>query len=62
MKEKGVYFSCPISERKFYKHIISLSKASSKGSDKWTAKAFYVSTVYTDIKMVWKNMASGLMC
>lgn len=59
MKEKGVYFFCPRSEMKFYNHIISLSKVSSKESNKWTAQAFYV---YADIRMVWRNIASGLMC
>lgn len=62
MKEKDMYFLCPRSEMKFYNHIISLSKASSKESNKWTTQAFYVSIVYADIRMVWRNIASGLMC
>lgn len=50
---------------KFYYHIISLSKAASKGSKKWTAQAFYVRidcSVYVDVRMVWKNITLGLMC
>lgn len=59
MKEKGVYFFFPRSEMKFYNHIISLSNASSKEANKWTAQAFYVCA---DIRMVWRNIAWGLKC